>query len=260
MSVFHLEQDREEQKKVDEGDEHAKAHQRKKRLKAKLRKAGGMAGLLKTSTHALAEGGKGLIKKKSYLAETMFDALSGDERAWVGASLLLADCLEDVDIRALPCVSPAVRSLVASPTHGAAPGRPWPCRRPAIGPRAALDRAHVLGPGQGLAASPPAKAIQKASRTIKGMRDTYALGAASTAVQARLGGTGTLGRGVPRRVLPPAPAEVRGPGAVRRVRRPAARRGHRGGAAEPRVFRRFSVSADAVPRGHDRAHGADAEA
>ena len=41
VSVFHLEQDREEQKKVDEGDEHAKAHQRKKRLKAKLRKAGG---------------------------------------------------------------------------------------------------------------------------------------------------------------------------------------------------------------------------
>ena len=80
-------------------DEHAKAHQRKMRLKAKLRKAGGMAGLLKTSTHALAEGGKGLIKKKSYLAETMFDALSGDERAWVGASLKLADCLEDVDIR-----------------------------------------------------------------------------------------------------------------------------------------------------------------
>ena len=63
MSVFHLEQDREEQKKIDAGDEHAKAHQRKMRLKAKFRKAGGMAGLLKTSTHALAEGGKGLIKK-----------------------------------------------------------------------------------------------------------------------------------------------------------------------------------------------------
>ena len=111
VSVFHLEQDREEQKKVDAGDEHAKAHQRKTRLKAKFRKAGGMAGLLKTSTHALAEGGKGLIKKKSYLAETMFDALSGDERAWVDASLRLADCLEDVDIRALPCVSAACGSV-----------------------------------------------------------------------------------------------------------------------------------------------------
>ncbi len=111
VSVFHLEQDREEHKKVDAGDEHAKAHQRKTRLKAKFRKAGGMAGLLKSSTHALAEGGKGLIKKKSYLAETMFDALSGDERAWVGASLLLADCLEDVDIRALPCVSAACGSV-----------------------------------------------------------------------------------------------------------------------------------------------------
>ena len=33
MSVFHLEQDREEQKKIDAGDEHAKAHQRKTRLK-----------------------------------------------------------------------------------------------------------------------------------------------------------------------------------------------------------------------------------
>ena len=113
VSVFHLEQDREEQKKIDAGDEHAKAHQRKMRLKKKLRKAGGMAGLLKTSTHALAEGGKGLIKKKSYLAETMFDALSGDERAWVGASLKLADCLEDVDIRALPCVSPACGRFAA---------------------------------------------------------------------------------------------------------------------------------------------------
>merc|ERR1719399_913264 len=41
VSVFHLEHDREEQKKVDEGDEHAKAHQRKMRLKSKLRKAGG---------------------------------------------------------------------------------------------------------------------------------------------------------------------------------------------------------------------------
>ena len=69
--------------------------------------------MLKTSTHALAEGGKGLIKKKSYLAETMFDALSGDERAWVGASLLLADCLEDVDIRALPCVSAACGRFAA---------------------------------------------------------------------------------------------------------------------------------------------------
>ena len=37
----------------------------------------------------------------------MFDALSGDERAWVDASLRLADCLEGVDIRALPCVSAA---------------------------------------------------------------------------------------------------------------------------------------------------------
>ena len=46
-----------------------------------------MAGLLKTSTHALAEGGKGLIKKKSYLAERCSTRLSGDERAWVDASL-----------------------------------------------------------------------------------------------------------------------------------------------------------------------------
>ena len=114
-----------------------------------------------------------MIKKKSYLAETMFDALSGDERAWVDASLRLADCLEDVDIRALPCVSPACGRFAAphmersraalvlrsvrlditpstrSLLDGVLTGR-FAHTGHAKSPPRRIGPPHVLGPGQGL--------------------------------------------------------------------------------------------------------------
>ena len=131
-----------------------------------------MAGLLKSSTQALAEGGHGLIKKKSYLAECMFDALSGDERAWVGASLRVADCLDDVDIRALPCVSAACGRFAAPHIER--------FRAALVLQKARRGAEHRRTYWERVKDSRATRAIQKASRTIKGMRDTYTLGAAST--------------------------------------------------------------------------------
>jgi len=171
VSVFHLERDRDEAKKVEAGDEHAKNHQRKALLKAKLRKAGGMAGLLKSSTHAFAEGGRGLAKKKSYLAESMFDALSGDERAWRDASFRVADCLEMCDVRALPCVHPACGRFSA----------PHLERSQAV---LVMQKARR---GQGtqrdfksmVQNSRASKFIQKSMRDVRGKRAAHAMGAAS---------------------------------------------------------------------------------
>ena len=131
-----------------------------------------MAGLLKSSTQALAEGGRGLIKKKSYLAECMFDALSGDERAWVGASLRVADCLDDVDIRALPCVSAACGRFAAPHIER--------FRAALVLQKARRGAEHRRTYWERVKDSRATRAIQKASRTVRGMRDTYALGAAST--------------------------------------------------------------------------------
>ena len=171
VSVFHLERDRDEAKKVEAGDEHAKNHQRKALLKAKPRKAGGMAGLLKSSTHAFAEGGRGLAKKKSYLAESIFDALSGDERAWRGASFCVADCLEMRDVRALLCVHQACGRFSA----------PHLERSQAV---LVMQKARR---GQGtqrdfksmVKDSRASKFIQKSMRDVRGKRAAHAIGAAS---------------------------------------------------------------------------------
>ena len=57
---------------------------KQKRLKRRT-EAGGMAGLLKTSTHAWPSG-KGLTKR-SPTSRRRCRRVVGDERAWVGASL-----------------------------------------------------------------------------------------------------------------------------------------------------------------------------